>query len=144
VSIAVAAVPEGLPLVATVAQASAARRLSRRGVLVRSSRTLEAFGRVDTVCFDKTGTLTQGRPAVVRLAAVDADLEDADSLARRAIVAGRACPSDDAHGITTLPHATDHAVLEAAARVGDSLDGWGPAKGDAVRDEPRLRRLARP
>ena len=59
--IAVAAVPEGLPLVATVAQQAAARRLSRRGAVVRSARVLEALGRVDTVCFDKTGTLTENR-----------------------------------------------------------------------------------
>ncbi|WP_051054122.1 HAD-IC family P-type ATPase [Frankia sp. QA3] len=61
VAVAVAAVPEGLPLVATVAQMASARRLARLGVLVRSSRTVEALGRVDTVCFDKTGTLTEGR-----------------------------------------------------------------------------------
>ncbi|WP_157012035.1 HAD-IC family P-type ATPase, partial [Mycobacterium celatum] len=53
VAIAVAAVPEGLPLVATLAQLAAARRLSARGVLVRAPRTVEALGRVDTVCFDK-------------------------------------------------------------------------------------------
>ncbi|WP_307875510.1 HAD-IC family P-type ATPase, partial [Frankia nepalensis] len=61
VAVAVAAVPEGLPLVATVAQVAAARRLARLGVLVRSSRVVEALGRADVVCFDKTGTLTEGR-----------------------------------------------------------------------------------
>jgi len=71
VSVAVAAVPEGLPLVATVAQLGAARRLSARGVLVRSARTVEALGRVDTVCFDKTGTLTEGRLRLARLAGVN-------------------------------------------------------------------------
>ena len=71
VSVAVAAVPEGLPLVATVAQLGAARRLSARGVLVRSARTVEALGRVDTVCFDKTGTLTEGRLRLARVAGVD-------------------------------------------------------------------------
>ena len=67
VAVAVAAVPEGLPLVATVAQQAAARRLSRRGAVVRNARVLEALGRVDTVCFDKTGTLTENRLRVVRL-----------------------------------------------------------------------------
>ncbi|MYV40533.1 HAD-IC family P-type ATPase, partial [Streptomyces sp. SID1328] len=67
VAVAVAAVPEGLPLVATVAQLAAARRLSRDGVLVRTPRTLEALGRVDTFCFDKTGTLTENRLRVVRV-----------------------------------------------------------------------------
>jgi cation-transporting P-type ATPase I len=66
VAIAVAAVPEGLPLVATLAQLAAAQRLSARGVLVRAPRTIEALGRVDTVCFDKTGTLTENRLRVVR------------------------------------------------------------------------------
>ncbi|MBX6391118.1 MAG: HAD-IC family P-type ATPase, partial [Frankia sp.] len=61
VAVAVAAVPEGLPLVATVAQVAAARRLAGLGVLVRSSRVVEALGRADVVCFDKTGTLTEGR-----------------------------------------------------------------------------------
>ena len=61
VAIAVAAVPEGLPLVATLSQLAAAQRLSTRGVLVRAPRTIEALGRVDTVCFDKTGTLTENR-----------------------------------------------------------------------------------
>ena len=60
VSLAVAAVPEGLPLLATVAQLGAARRLSSRGALVRNPRAIEALGRVDVVCADKTGTLTVG------------------------------------------------------------------------------------
>ncbi|MGH3633592.1 MAG: cation-translocating P-type ATPase, partial [Mycobacterium sp.] len=65
VAIAVAAVPEGLPLVATLAQLAAAQRLSRCGVLVRTPRAVEALGRVETVCFDKTGTLTENRLRVV-------------------------------------------------------------------------------
>lgn len=61
VSLCVAAVPEGLPFVATVAELAAARRLSTRDTLVRSASTIEALGRTDVLCFDKTGTLTEGR-----------------------------------------------------------------------------------
>jgi cation-transporting P-type ATPase I len=118
VSVAVAAVPEGLPLVSTVAQAAAARRLSRRGVLVRSARTLEALGRVDVVCFDKTGTLTEGRLAVTHLAWSDAALEMEHPHAHRLLItAARACPPADAQEARTVPHATDRAVLEAAMRL---------------------------
>ncbi|MCH2107907.1 MAG: cation-translocating P-type ATPase [Polyangiaceae bacterium] len=60
VSLAVASVPEGLPLLATAAQLAAAKRLAKHGALVRNVRSLEALGRVDTVCFDKTGTVTSG------------------------------------------------------------------------------------
>jgi len=60
VSLAVASVPEGLPLLATAAQLAAARRLQKQGALVRNVRALEALGRVDTICLDKTGTVTEG------------------------------------------------------------------------------------
>ncbi|MFE5814004.1 HAD-IC family P-type ATPase [Streptomyces sp. NPDC056479] len=116
VAVAVAAVPEGLPLVATVAQLAAARRLSRRGVLVRAPRTLEALGRMDTVCFDKTGTLTENRLRLVRLTEADGtvrtpDESEADSTLR---TAARACPQ--LNGGSDRPvHATDEAVLDAAA-----------------------------
>jgi cation-transporting ATPase I len=65
VSLAVASVPEGLPLLATAAQLAAARRLSARGALVRNPRCIEALGRVDTLCIDKTGTITVGHLELV-------------------------------------------------------------------------------
>jgi cation-transporting P-type ATPase I len=116
VAVAVAAVPEGLPLVATVAQLAAARRLSSRGVLVRTPRTLEALGRMDTVCFDKTGTLTENRLRLVRVTDTDGTVhawyEARDGATLR--TAARACPR--LNGGSERPvHATDEAVLDAAA-----------------------------
>ncbi len=58
VALAIAAIPEGLPAVATLALAAGARRLTRRGVLLRRLGALEALGSVGTLCMDKTGTLT--------------------------------------------------------------------------------------
>lgn len=66
---AVAAVPEGLPLVATLAQREAARRLTERNVLVRAPRSVETLGRVEVVCFDKTGTLSENRLVVTDISA---------------------------------------------------------------------------
>ncbi|WP_399884762.1 HAD-IC family P-type ATPase [Streptomyces sp. BBFR51] len=115
VSVAVAAVPEGLPLVATVAQLAAARRLSRRGVLVRTPRTLEALGRMDTICFDKTGTLTENRLRLTRVAGADGTVRRAgDPGAADAVrIAARACPRLNGDGARPT-HATDEAVLDAA------------------------------
>ncbi|HTQ04804.1 MAG TPA: cation-transporting P-type ATPase [Polyangiaceae bacterium] len=67
VSLAVASVPEGLPLLATAAQLAAAERLAKRGALVRNARSIEALGRVDVLCVDKTGTLTEGRIELVEV-----------------------------------------------------------------------------
>jgi cation-transporting ATPase I len=121
VAIAVAAVPEGLPLVATVSQLAAARRLSKRGILVRSPRTLEALGRVDTFCFDKTGTLTEGRLAVARLASTDGELSlDAQQGRHLLRTAARACPqAGDA-----LVHATDRAIVDRAGERLDPDEDW--------------------
>ncbi|MFC5018024.1 cation-translocating P-type ATPase [Streptomyces lienomycini] len=126
VSVAVAAVPEGLPLVATVAQLAAARRLSRRGVLVRTPRTLEALGRMDTVCFDKTGTLTENRLRLSRVAAPDGTVRRAgDPDAVEAVrIAARACPRLNGDGARPT-HATDEAILDAA---GDD-PGWAQEEG---------------
>ncbi|TFV88208.1 cation-translocating P-type ATPase, partial [Blastococcus sp. CT_GayMR20] len=114
-AVAVAAVPEGLPLVATVAQQSAARRLSGRGAVVRSARVLEALGRVDTVCFDKTGTLTENRLRVARLVPVGADGPDEEELLGLAAAAG--ADGDD------QAHETDRAVMDAATEHGVASDG---------------------
>ena len=61
VSLGVAAVPEGLPLLATVSELSGAKRLASRGALARNPRAIDTLGRVDVLCVDKTGTLTGGR-----------------------------------------------------------------------------------
>jgi cation-transporting ATPase I len=117
-AIAVAAVPEGLPLVATVAQQAAARRLSKRGAVVRSARVLEALGRVDTVCFDKTGTLTENRLSVVRLVPLEADGEWREDDVLRLALAAVADGDERAHE-------TDRAVAEAAAER-DVTEGGDP------------------
>lgn len=125
VSIAVAAVPEGLPLVATAAQLSAARRLGNQEVLVRSARALEALGRVDTVAFDKTGTLTAGRLSVTRLADYGGEVALDSAHARRLLrVSGRACPQADPDSPRAVAHATDRAVIEAVAEHGEPDHAW--------------------
>lgn len=65
IALAVSAIPEALPAVATTALARAAAGLEARGVYVRALPAVEALGTIDTICLDKTGTLTINHMAVV-------------------------------------------------------------------------------
>jgi cation-transporting ATPase I len=125
VSIALAVVPESLPLLAGTGQVGVARRLAARGVLLQRLAAVEALGRVDVVCTDKTGTLTLGRLVLGLVSDVDSREarlpgvlpEELREVLRAAALASPAPDAADA-----AAHPTDVAVLRAAQDAGLSAD----------------------
>lgn len=67
ISLAIAAVPEGLPTVATTSLARSIRSMKGRQMLVRRLQAVETLGAIHTMCLDKTGTLTLNRMSVVEV-----------------------------------------------------------------------------
>ena len=124
-SIAIAAVPEGLPLLAKIGEAAVARRLARRHALVHRLAAVEALGRVDVACTDKTGTLTEGRLRLSLVADLDEEVSPSPAMAGRLrnvlLTAALAGPHPDALDAAT--DRTDVAVVEGArlAGAGDEL-----------------------
>ncbi|MFB6371987.1 MAG: cation-translocating P-type ATPase [Bradymonadaceae bacterium] len=124
IGMAVAAIPEGLPLLATAAQLASARRLSDYGVVVRNPRALEAIGRIDILCADKTGTLTEGRIRLgvisdgARRVELEADTGGSDErwVESALVRALRASPPHTDE--QALPHPTDRAIVEGARERG--------------------------
>lgn len=119
VTLVIAAIPEGLPLVATLAQLSAARRLTGRSVLIRNPHSIEALARLNVVCFDKTGTLSENRLRVKSVHPMAGY-----TLAQ---VLDAAVSTSYARHTHRVDHATDDAITQAADDPQLRGDGLPPA-----------------
>jgi Ca2+-transporting ATPase len=78
IALAVAAIPEGLPIVATIALARGMVRLSKRKVIIKKLEAVQTLGETNIVCTDKTGTLTQDKMIVHKLILQDTLLDYGD------------------------------------------------------------------
>ncbi len=97
VALAVAAVPEGLPVVATLSLAHGMWRMSQRNALIRQLSSVETLGATTVILTDKTGTLTENRMSAVRYLLADADVKvESDGDARKFVLQGNTVdPAND-------------------------------------------------
>lgn len=75
IALAVAAIPEGLPIVATIALARGMLRMARRNALISQLSAVETLGATNVIFTDKTGTLTENRMTVALIALDSGDIE---------------------------------------------------------------------
>ncbi len=135
ISLAVAAVPEGLPAIVTIVLALSVSRMVKVGTIVRKLPSVETLGAVNVICSDKTGTLTQNR-MTVKKCYVDGQLMDAEapeflSEKEHPLLMTSVLCNDAMIGESRIGDPTELALLDFAAN-------FGLAREALLRQHPRM------
>jgi len=146
VTLAVAAIPEGLPAIVTITLALGTQAMARENAIIRSLPAVETLGCANYICTDKTGTLTIDKMTVVEamisdgeprpLEEISGDTEASGSEAFRLsnVVAALCCDVRAGQGGEYFGDSTEIALLEAA-------EGFGFNKKELEADMPRVEEI---
>lgn len=126
ISLAVAAIPEGLPAVVTIVLAIGVRRMATKRGIVRRMPAVETLGSASVICSDKTGTLTQNKMTVVELATASGKLAIDSSEGKNLLKLAALCSNCSFSGGVVCGDPTEAALVRACPTSKKELDALYP------------------